>query len=147
MVRNPLSCRRLLVCGALVLVCRLALADDGNGDKSKPIAAGTWERTDGEPTLEFTGENKLRIFPHGAKLAFQIDCSYTLTKDGLIKAKITRLEGPEEVLEKAKGSVPVGLEFRFKWTVDGDKAKLDDLDGDDVEQVKERLQGEYSKKS
>ena len=51
------------------------------------------------------------------------------------------------MVEKVKGSVPVGLEFRFKWKVEGDKATLDDLDGKDVEHVKERLQGEYTKKS
>ena len=73
--------------------------------------------------------------------------SYTVTKDGLVKAKITRLGGSEDVVKKAKGSVPVGLEFRFKWKVDGDKATLDDLDGKDVEQVKQHLEGEYTKKS
>ena len=97
--------------------------------------------------LEFTGEDKLTIFPHGDNVEFQIDCSYTVTKDGLIKAKVTRLGGSADVVEKAKGSVPIGLEFRFKWTVDGDKAKIEELDGDDVEHVKERLQGEYTKKS
>ena len=64
-----------------------------------------------------------------------------------MKAKITRLGGKEDVIEKAKGSVPVGLEFEFKWKVEGDKATLDDLDGKDVEHVKERLEGEYTKKS
>jgi hypothetical protein len=147
MLRNPLRYRTLLVCGVLALACRLALADDGKGDKDKPIPAGTWEMKDAEPMLEFTGEDKLTIFPHGGKFDFQIDCSYTVTKDGLVKAKVTRLGGPEAVVEKAKGSVPVGLEFRFKWKVEGDKATLDDLDGKDVEHVKERLQGEYTKKS
>ena len=40
-----------------------------------------------------------------------------------------------------------GREFEFKWKVQGDKATLDDLDGKDLEHVKERLQGEYTKKS
>jgi hypothetical protein len=137
----------LLVCGVLALAGRPALADDGKGDKNKPIPSGTWEKKDAEPKLEFTGEDKLTIFPHGGDVEFQIDCSYTVTKDGLVKAKITRLGGQEGVIEKAKGSVPVGLEFQFKWKVEGDKATLDDLDGKDVEHVKERLQGEYTKKS
>ena len=147
MPRNPLGYRTLLVCGVLALACRPALADDGKGDKDKPIPSGTWEKKDAEPKLEFSGEDKLTIFPHGDNVDFQIDCSYTVTKDGLVKAKITRLGGPEDVIEKAKGSVPVGLEFQFKWKVDGDKATLDDLDGKDVEHVKERLEGEYTKKS
>jgi hypothetical protein len=147
MRRNPIIYCTLLVCGVLSLAGRLALADDGKGDKDKPIPFGTWEKKDAEPKLEFTDDGKLRIFPHGGNLEFQIDCSYTVAKDGLVKVKITRLGGSEDVVEKAKGSVPVGLEFRFKWKVDGDKATLADLDGKDVEHVKERLEGEYSKKS
>ena len=69
-----------------------------------------------------------------------------VTREGLVKAKITRLGGPDDVIEKAKGSVPVGLEFQFKWKVEGEKATLDDLDGKDIEHVKERLEGEYTKK-
>jgi hypothetical protein len=147
MVRNHFRYRTLLVCGVLALASGLALADGGKDDKDKHIPSGTWEMKDAEPMLEFTGEDKLTIFPHGGNLDFQIECSYTVIKDGLVKAKITRLGGPENVVEKAKGSVPIGLEFRFKWTVDGNKATLDDLDGKDVEHVKERLQGEYTKKS
>ncbi len=147
MSRNPIGFRTFLVCGVLALACRLALADDGKPDKDKPRPSGTWEMKDAEPKLEFTGDDKLTIYPHGGNVAIQIDCSYTVTKDGIVKAKITRLGGPEDVLEKVKQAVPVGLEFRFKWNVDGDKATLDDLDGEDVEQVKQRLQGEYTKKS
>ena len=149
MPRNSIGYRTLLVCGvlALALACRLAPADDGKGDKGKPIPSGTWEKKDAEPNLEFADDYKLMIFPHGGNVEFQIDCSYTVTKDGLVKAKITRLGGSEDVVKKAKGSVPVGLEFRFKWKVDGDKATLDHLDGKDVEQVKQHLEGEYTKKS
>ena len=64
-----------------------------------------------------------------------------------MKAKITRLGGPADVIEKVKESVPVGLEFQFKWKVEGDKATLGDPDGKDVEHVKERQEGEYAKKS
>ncbi len=147
MPRNSLGFCTLLVCGVLALAVYPVVADDAKSDKPKPIPSGTWEKKDAEPKLEFTGEDKLTIFPHGDNLDFQIECSCTVTKEGLVKAKITRLGGPEEVIEKAKGSVPVGLEFMFKWKVDGDKATLDDLDGKDIEHVKERLQGEYTKKS
>ena len=147
MRRIPLGYRTLLICGVLALAVRPALTDDGTGDKTKPIPTGTWEKKDAEPKLEFTGDDKMTIFPHGDNLNFQIDCSCTVTKDGLVKAKITRLGGQEDVIEKAKGSVPVGLEFQFKWKVEGDKATLDDVDGKDVDLVKEHLQGEYTKKS
>jgi len=147
MPRTPRRYRTLLICAVLVLVSHPALADDGTGDKNKPIPSGTWAKKDAEPTLKFAGEDKLTIFPHGDNLDFQIDCSYTVTKEGLVKAKITRLGGSEDVIEKAKGSVPVGLEFRFKWKVEGNTATLDTLDGKDVEHVKERLEGDYTKKT
>jgi hypothetical protein len=147
MLRSPLRYRTLLVGGVLALACRLALADDGKGDKGKPIPSGTWEKKDAEPKLEFAGEDKLTIFPHGDNVAIQIDCSYTVTNDGVVKAKVSRLGGADQVVEKVKESVPVGLEFSFKWKLDGDKATLDDLDGKDVEHVKEHLEGEYTKKS
>jgi hypothetical protein len=147
MLRTPLTYGTLLVCGVLALACRLALADDGKGDKEKPIPSGTWEKKDAEPKLEFTGEEKLTIFPHGGNVDIQIDCSYTVAKDGVVKVKITGLRGADDVVEKVKGSVPVGLEFSFKWKLDGDNATLDDLGGKDVEHVKERLEGEYTKKS
>jgi hypothetical protein len=138
--------RILLVCGVLALACPLALADDGKGDHGKPIPSGTWEKKDAEPKLVFAGEDKLTILPHGDNVAIQIDCSYTVTKDGLVKAKVTQLSGADEVVEKVKQVVPVGLEFTFKWKLDEDKATLDDLDGKDIEHVKDRLEGEYTKK-
>jgi hypothetical protein len=147
MPRKPLSYCALLVCGVLALACRLSLADDGKNDKGTPIPSGTWEKKDAEPTLEFTGDDKMTIFPHGSNVNLLIDCSYTVTKEGMVEAKITRLGGADDVVEKVKEAVPVGLKFRFKWKVEGDKAKLDDLDGKDVEIVKERLEGEYTKKS
>ena len=146
MPRHTLGYGALLVCGVLALAGRSAPADDGKGDKDKPTLSGTWEKKDAEPKLEFTGEDILTVFPHGDNLDFHIECSYTVTKDGLVKAKITRLGGRDDVVEKAKGSVPVGLEFRFKWTVEGDAATLDGVEGKDVEHVKAHLEGGYARK-
>ncbi len=42
--------------------------------------------------------------------------------------------------------VPVGMEFQFKWKVDGEAATLDEVDGKDTDQVKARLEGDYAKK-
>ncbi len=136
-----------LVSAVIVSLCGLAPADDGKGEKGKPAPAGTWEKKDAEPKLEFTDNDKMTIYPHGGGRDILIECSYSVTADGFVKAKITRLGGPDDVIEKVKGSAPVGLEFKFKWKVDGDKATLDELDGKDVEHVKERLEGEYAKKS
>jgi hypothetical protein len=143
MPRNILRFGAFLILGTLALAGRPAPADD----KDKPTLSGTWEKKDAEPKLEFTSKDELTISPHGSNLDFWIECSYAVTKDGLVKAKVTRLGGREDVVEKAKGAVPVGLEFRFKWKVEGDGATLDEVEGKDVEHVKSRLEGGYTKKS
>jgi hypothetical protein len=146
MPRNNLRYGGLLVCGVLALAGRPARADDGKGDKEKPTLSGKWENQDTEPKLElkFTGDDTLTFFPHGDD--FHIDCSYTVTKEGLVKAKITRLGGRQEVLDKAKEALPVGKEFEFKWKVDGDTATLEAVQGEDTEHLKDHLEGKYAKK-
>jgi hypothetical protein len=83
---------------------------------------------------------------HGDSGNIQIECSYTVTKEGLVKAKVKSHGGDEKVVEKVKNVVPVGMEFQFKWKVDGEAATLDEVDGKDTDQVKARLEGDYAKK-
>jgi hypothetical protein len=148
MPRNNLGYGIVLVCGALALASRPAHADDGKGDKAKPTLSGTWENKDAEPKLElkFSGEDGLTIFPHGEGFDFHIDCSYTVTKEGLVKAKVKRLGGRQDAVDKAKEVLPVGKEFEFKWKVEVDTAKLEGVQGDDIEHLKDHLEGEYAKK-
>jgi hypothetical protein len=138
----------LLVCGVLALAGRSAPADDGKGDKGKPSLSGTWENKDAEPKLElkFTGEDSLTIFPHGDGFDFQFDCSYTVTKEGLVKVKIKRLGGRQDLVDHAKELLPVGKEFEFKWKAEVDTAKLEAVQGEDVEHLKGHLEGEYARK-
>lgn len=141
MPRNSLVLGASLVCA--ILACLPASADD----KDKPALSGAWAKKDAEPKLEFADGGSLAIYPHGDGLDFKVACSYTVAKDGLVTAKITGLEGKEEVVEKAKGALPVGLEFKFKWKVKGESATLDGLEGEGIGHAKDRLEGEYSKKS
>jgi hypothetical protein len=133
-----------LTCGLLILAAPRAAAEDKKGEK--PALSGTWALKDGQLKMQFSGKDGLKIHPHGDKDRFAVVCSYTVTKDGSVKAKITELEGSDEVKEKVKDILPVGLEFSFKWKVKGDSAKLDDLDGKDVAQLKSHMEGEYEKK-
>ena len=55
-------------------------------------------------------------------------------------------EGKEEIRKKVMERLPVGFEFRFRWTTKGDNATLDDLQGDKVELLKAHLEGEYTRK-
>ncbi len=146
MSRNALWFGALLVCGIFALAGRPSSADGTKDDKDKPSLSGSWEKKDAEPKLKFTAEGGLTIYPHGDNLNLQIECTYTVTKEGLVKAKVKSVDGKEEVVEKVKNVVPVGMEFEFKWKVDGESAKLDEVDGKDADHVKARLEGDYTKK-
>jgi hypothetical protein len=150
-----LMTRRTFCYGALLvgftlapaLTGRPASADDGKSGKDKTSLSGKWGQKDAELRLEFTNEDKLTIFPHGDSVNIQVECSYKVAKDGVVKAKVTALGGPDNVIEQLKAAVPIGLEFRFKWKVDGEAATLDDFEGKDAEGLKNHLEGEYTKKS
>jgi RNA polymerase sigma factor (sigma-70 family) len=114
--------------------------------KDKPALSGTWAKKDAEPKIEFADKETLKVAPHGKDDVFLVLCSYTVEKDGLVKAKVTGFEGKEEAKQKAKEHLPIGTEFRFKWTVKGDTATLGDLEGKDVDPLKMHLEGDYEKK-
>jgi hypothetical protein len=146
MPRSILGRGALLVCAALALAARPAPAADAKDEQAKPTLSGSWERTDAGSSLALKfREDALSIFPHGGD-EFQIDCSYTVTKKGVVKVKITGLDGPPKTVEKAKDHIPVGKEFTFTWKVDGEKARLDAVEGEDVDAFKTHLEGEYAKK-
>ncbi|HJZ93371.1 MAG TPA: hypothetical protein VKE40_21015 [Gemmataceae bacterium] len=133
-----------LACGLLILPGQTATADVKK--EEKPALSGTWAMKDGQLKMQFSGKDGLKIHPHGDKDQFAVVCSYTVTKDGSVKAKITEIEASDEIKEKVKDILRVGLEFRFKWKVKGDSAKLEELDGKDVAQLKSHMEGEYEKK-
>ena len=143
MLRNMLGRRTFLSFAALVLAGSRVQADDKN---DKPTLSGCWGMKDSEPTLKFTPEGGLTIYPHGDDNAILIECSYTLSKEGLVKAKVTHIDAPEKVIEQVKNVISIGLEFQFHWKADGDKATLEGMEGKDVDPIKDRLEGEYSKK-
>ena len=134
----------VLACGVLLLAGLPASADDKKGDKLAP--AGAWGKKDGELTLAFADKGVLKIAPHGDRAGVAIVCTYTVAKGGLVKAKVTRLEAKEEVKKKLKEHVPVGFKFSFKWSVQGDAAKLEGVTGDNVETLKSHLEGDFEKK-
>src|SRR5262249_27142645 len=118
---------------------------DRREEKSKASLSGVWEQKDGEVKIEFS-DDQMKVFPHGDNKVIVVLCEYTLAKGGLVKAKVTGLEGKKEAKEKAEKHGPVGLAFSFKWTVKGKTATLGDVKGKDVETLKSRLQGDYEKK-
>lgn len=143
MLRTMFSRRTLLGYAALILAGSRVQADDKS---DKPTLSGSWGKKDSEPTLEFTREGGLTIYPHGDNNAIKIECSYALSKEGLVKAKVKDIDAPEKVIEQVKNVMPIGLEFEFNWKADGDKATLEGMEGKDVDHIKARLEGEYAKK-
>jgi hypothetical protein len=145
MLPRILTCGAVLACGVLVLAGRPATG----GDKgTKPSLSGSWGKKAGELTIEFADKDVLKIVPHGDPAVLVVLCNYTAAKEGLVKVKVTGFEGKEEVKKKVAGYIPVGLQFGFKWTVQGDAARLDDLTGkgDSIEILKSHLEGEFEKK-
>jgi hypothetical protein len=138
-------CAALLVCSAFVLAGLAALADDKK-DKGKPALSGVWELKGGEAKIEFSGKKVMKIVPHGDSAIIAVVCEYSVDEDGLVKAKITEFEGKDEAKEHVKGILPVGTEFSFNWKVKEDTAKLADVKGEKVEQLKSHLEGDYKQK-
>jgi len=129
----------------LPLACASASADDKKDDK--PALSGTWAKKDAQLKIEFAGKDVLKILPHGDDPVIVIVCDYTVEKEGLVKAKVTGLEAKEEIKQKVQEHVPVGLTFSFKWKMNGDAAKLDELKGDkNVDTLKSHLEGDFEKK-
>jgi hypothetical protein len=142
---KTLRCGVVLACSVFILAGLSASADDKK-DKDKPALSGIWTHKEGETKIEFSDKNVMTISPHGDSNVIAVICEYTVDKEGLVKAKITDLGGKDDAKNKVKEILPVGTEFKFKWKVTDNAAKLDDLKGDRVEQLKSHLEGEYSHK-
>src|SRR5262245_2890570 len=130
-----------LITAALVAVVALALPAGADDKKDAPAASGAWIKKDAQLRIEFPEKGVMRVAPHGDK-EFIVVCSYTM-KDGVIKAKITDLEGSAEIKEKAKDRLPVGLEMSFSWKVKDESATLEDLKGENTEILKSHMEGEF----
>jgi hypothetical protein len=146
MTALPPPARRLfLACGLTALLAPLALADDKKDD-GKKAPAGTWKKAEGELVIEFVDKETLKFQPHGDKADIAVECSYTVDKGGVVKAKITGHAGKDEFKKKLAEVAPVGTEFSLKWVADGDKASVDEVGGKDVDSLKTHLEGKYEKK-
>ena len=134
-----------LLAGGFALTLALAAgpaapADDKKDDKA---LSGVWVREASGLDLkfEFTGKDTLKMTVSAGENAAIVTSKYTV-KDGVVKGKVTDVE------EKGNfpGKPPKDFEFSFKWTVKGDTATLDDLKGDNIDDVKPVVEGEYKRK-
>jgi hypothetical protein len=137
---------RLFV-GAIAVTLLLLAGDDASSQdkkEKKAVLSGTWAREANglDVKFEFSGNDTVKVSVFGGDNGIIATCKHTVDKDGLVKAKITKVE--EKGTFEAKP--PVGLEFSFKWKVKGDTATLDELKGEMVEDAKPVLEGEYERK-
>jgi hypothetical protein len=134
---------RLLAAVGLDVCATAEPAEDKKEDKDKSGLSGTWVLKDGKIKIEFADKEVMKIYPHGDDTTIVV-CEYTAEKDGLVKAKVSDLQGEEK--GKLKGKVPVGLEFTFTWKVKDKTAQLDDVKGEKADVVKAHMPGKYEKK-
>lgn len=133
--------RQLLGCAVVLACVSLAAAED-----KKDAPGGVWVQKGGELKIDLTEKNVLKIAPHGDENVIALVFKYTVSDGGAIKVKLTELAGKEEIKEKAKDKFPIGLEFSFKMKVKGASATIEDVEGENVDVLKSRLEGEYEKK-
>lgn len=134
------------ICTILVVPTVMVVADEKKEAKDKPALSGTWTKKEGQMRIEFTGKDTMKLHPHGDKAEIAVVCKFTIDKEGLVKAKISELEGSAELKEKAKNVIPVGLEFQFQWKTKGGTATIENLDGKDAQGLKSHLEGDYESK-
>jgi hypothetical protein len=144
MLLKPCKCRIVLACCVLSLA-GLATSADDKKEQDKPTLSGAWVKKGAELKIEFS-KDAVKIYPHGENAPIVFLCNYTVEKDGLVRATIAGFEGKEEITQKVRQKLPVGLEFTFKWAVKDDNATLDDLKGEKIEAFKSHLEGEYEEK-
>jgi hypothetical protein len=144
MLPKTLKYSLVLACGVLALTSGPASAEDKKVDK--PALSGTWGKKDGGLQIEFADKGGMKIVPHGDSSVLAIVCSYTVEKESRVKVEVTGFEGKEEAKKKVQEHLPVGFKFSFKWKVNGDAARLDDLKGDDIEMLKSHLEGDFEQK-
>jgi hypothetical protein len=143
MFLKSIKCTLLLACAAVLLVGLNVSADEGKEGNS---LKGSWEKKAGETKFVFSDKEVMKIYPHGDKFELAIVCKYTMEKDGRIKVKVTDLDAKDELKDKVKNVVPVGLEFNFKYEIKNDTVTLDDLKGENIEGLKSHIEGEYEVK-
>lgn len=132
--------RTFLASAALVAAAVIAaptIADD------KKMLEGSWQLAGGEARIDFT-KDEIKISPHNKDEVILIVCTYTVEKDGVVKAKVSELQGTAK--DKAKDKIPAGLEFSFKWQAKDGAATLDDVKGENVDLFRSHLEGKYEKK-
>lgn len=133
--------RTLIGSFAMIALAGVAIAEDKKDDK--PALSGMWVREANglDLKVEFVGKDVVKMSAMADENGVTVTSKYTV-KDGMVKAKVTKVE----IKGEFKAAPKEGLEFTFKWKVKGDTATLDDFEGEGLENAKPVVEGEYAKK-
>jgi hypothetical protein len=111
-----------------------------------PAPSGIWIQKQGDHELlvDFSTKDMVKISASHGDKGITVTCSYTVDKEGRVKAKITQVE---ERGINIKDKLPEGLEFNFTWEVKEDAATLGDIKPEqNTEVLKAHLEGKYERK-
>ena len=119
-------------------------AEDKKEDKKQPIK-GIWTRdVEGiEIKFSFKTAKELIIDVTAGDNGVSLTCEYSADKDGKVKATVKTVKEKGEFPDKP----PEGYEFKFVFKVEKDSAKLSEFEGDNAEQARMVIEGEYKAKS
>jgi hypothetical protein len=129
--------------GAVLVATGGSPAQDAK-DKKADGPAGVWVREAGglELKFDFTDAKKgsFKLTAMNGDNGAVVGCKFAV-KDGVVRAEIKDVEEKGNFPSKP----PVGFEFKFKWKATGDAAELSDLVGDNIDNVRPVVEGEYKR--
>jgi len=124
-----------------------AVTAEDKAVKSKPT--GTWVREAEGFEIKFVfpkdkdaKSDEMKIVLSSGANGVTVKAKFTVDKDGVVKGTV----GDVEEKGDFPGKPARGQEFSFKFTVDGKKAKLEDLKTENGDGAKPIIEGEYEQK-
>jgi hypothetical protein len=133
-----------IVSSLLVLALGFGVwAEDKKEDKEQPIK-GNWVReAEGlEIGFNFKSKDQLIVTVNAGDNGVTLTCKYSADKDGKVKATVTEVKEKGEFPAKP----PKGYEFKCVFKVDKETAKLTDFEGENADQARGVVEGDYKLK-
>ncbi|HEX4612043.1 MAG TPA: hypothetical protein VH092_27855 [Urbifossiella sp.] len=127
---------------AVLVVSAGSAGQEEKKDTKGTGPTGVWTREAGGLDLKFDfgGKGSFKLVAFAGVNGIVATCKYAV-KDGVVKAEVTDVDEKGSFPSKP----PVGFEFSFKWVAKGDTAELSDLKGDNIDNVKPVVEGEYQR--
>ncbi|OWK37869.1 hypothetical protein [Fimbriiglobus ruber] len=131
-------CAGMVAAVAVVLGAGAAVADDKKDDAA---LKGAWvKEADGVVLkFEFKTNKELIASVTSGDNGVILTCEYTADKDGKVSATVTDSKEKGEFPAKP----PKGFAFKFTFKIDKEKATLSNYEGENADQAKDVVEGEY----